>query len=81
MELNEQFVQDIRRPIRMSWNAIAEDMEGQEISNAEALEMAIDADRLETFSSKEDNQLLRTAINEHGYSKVFKFLKQHINLV
>ena len=79
MELNEKFVQVMKGPICQAWQAIAE--EGIEASNAEALEMAIDADRLATFVSQDANDLLKEAIKEHGYKKVFDLLKRNISLV
>jgi hypothetical protein len=79
MKLNDTFAQTMRGPICQAWQAIAE--EGIEATNAEAIEMAIDADRLATFHSQEANDMLYEAIKEHGYKPVLDLLKKNISLV
>lgn len=79
MQLNEEFLNQVKGPIRSVWNYIACDME--ECTNDIAIECCLDADRLTTMADRPDvHQLIRDAISEHSYSKVFNYLKKNIRL-
>lgn len=77
----------LKGSIYISWSAIGCDMEWDGIRsnqrNAVAIETAIDADRMVMFDDrrgKESQQILRDALDKHGYNKVFKFLCKNISL-
>lgn len=79
MQLNDEFLNQVRGPINSVWTYIASDME--ECSNEVAIECSLDADRLITMVDRPDvQQLIREAFTEHGRSKVFKFLNKNIRL-
>lgn len=81
MELNAQFVQQLDYPIRQVWNAIAADMDCSEMTNRDAIDTCIDCDRLETFCSVQDQQLIRAAIASNSYKEVVDLLTKNISLV
>lgn len=86
MKLDEEFLKKIRFPIDQTWQAIGSDViqccdeSGSPCTNGDAIESCIDADRLASFASKEANELIKSVIEEHGYTKVFKFLTKNIRL-
>lgn len=80
MELNEQFANVMSQPLKTVWNAIAWDLPMDAMNNREAIKACIDADRLETFHSKDANDLLKTAIAEHGYAAVMELLDTYVGL-
>ena len=76
-----------RGPINRTWGQIAFDC-GFVRSNAGAIELCIDADRLTSFArgaAKDDalaaEKELDRAIKQHGYSKVLRALARSISLV
>jgi hypothetical protein len=88
-KLDEAFVRLVERPIHACWGEIAYDVP-EPVSNADAIELAIDADRLKTFSGshRRDVEAARAAdaaigeaIAAHGYSKMLRFLAKHVRLV
>lgn len=67
--------------IYQTWGAVAADLP-EEIDNQEAMEVCIDADRLESLgNSWEANEILKDAIKMHGYSAVFDFLCSEIQVL
>ena len=67
--------------IYQTWGAIAADLP-DEVDNAEAMELCIDANRLQSLgNSWEADQLVQDAIKMHGYSAVFDFLCSKIQVV
>lgn len=81
MQLNDTVAKTLVGPINVVWNAVAADMEGMEMSNTEAIEICIDADRLHTFHSQAANDLIHELCREHGAQAVIKKLAEHIHLV
>lgn len=86
MKLDDEFLNQVSGPIEDVWQQIASDAMavsqemGEEMSNAEAMELVLDADRLTTFGHPAEDQLIEAAIKEHGYDKVGRFLRKHIRL-
>jgi uncharacterized membrane protein YcaP (DUF421 family) len=82
MKLDQEFLEKVRGPIQSTWQYIYPDAEVS--SNAEAMELVLDANRMETnlgAAGKAADQLISEACKEHGYQKVDKFLCKHIRLV
>lgn len=80
----------VRGPIVSVWGQIAADaVELGRLSNAGAVELCIDADRLTFFAygdrgkqaAAEAEAELENAIKAHGYTKVLKVLARSIRLV
>ena len=81
MKINEA-VAALKQPIYQTWDQIAADAEPLcEGDNECAVEMCIDAERLQQFVGIEAQQLLRTAIDTFGYRKLFGELCKEIILV
>ena len=65
------------KAIRSTWNMIAQDCEGESMSNRDALEVTIDANRVAMYGgkdAKEMDKLISTLCEKHGYSRVQKYL-------
>lgn len=80
MELNNDFLKQVEMPIIQTWGYVAADMP-EDTDNHEAIETCIDANRLDMSGHKAADGLIIQAVKEHGYEKVMKFLKKHIQLV
>jgi hypothetical protein len=81
LKLDQEFLNQVRPAIVKCWNYIAADIDWN-CSNAEAIELCLDADRISTLvdGGKAIDELIRQADKEHGYQKVEKFLCKHIQL-
>jgi hypothetical protein len=84
MQLDKAFIDRLRNPMWITWNAIGHDiiqcMEecGEVLDNEMAIEACIDANRLMlNGNDKEADDLVRNACVEHGYSETLKFLSKH----
>ena len=87
-KLDKTVLEQLRGPILRVWNYIGDESLslaqecGERLSNAGAMEGCIDANRLsDCGQSPVADRLVSELINEHGYSKVSKFLCRHIKLV
>ena len=82
MQLDQDFLNKVGPAIRQCWADISPDANDVE-SNAEALELCLDADRItmNVRGGKEIDALIRQADKEHGYEKVEAFLNKHIRLL
>ncbi len=73
----------LKPAIDETWNAIAFDVVpicGDD--NESAMEMCIDADRLEINGhDPEANKLVHDLCREHGYMELLQFLSKHIQLL
>ena len=86
--LNKDLAEKLRGSIMRVWQyigdesmALAEEC-GERMTNAGAMEGCIDANRLsDCGKDPASDRLVSDLINEHGYSKVSKFLCRHIKLV
>jgi hypothetical protein len=86
--LNKAFIDIVHSPINRVWNDCAADIadanaacgEG-EVTNMEAIEICIDADRLTMTGFKEANDSVMAQIKIHGYHKVLRYLSKHIHLM
>jgi len=82
MKLDQAVVTRLRQPMGKTWNYIGSDAMEFCTSNAEAIEMCIDAGRLETCGNdKEASQLISELCKEHTYPKVLKFLSKNFRFV
>lgn len=82
MKLDQTVIDTLRPAIQASWNYIASDVYDLCSDEEEAIEMAIDADRLTTCAEDADaQQLVRDLCAQHGYSATLKFLATHIKLL
>jgi len=80
MQLDEQFIEVIKHPIFTVWDQIAQDCTFVD-SNLEAIEMCVDADRLEMHGgSSEANKLLKDMCCEHGYENVLAYLEKYLQV-
>lgn len=76
----EAALPQLRPAILRTWQAIAEEDVGVS-SNAEAMELCLDANRLaNTGNDKKADDLLHDLIKKHGYPAVLKFLCKKISL-
>ncbi len=87
MNLDKAFLERIRPAVTKTWYQIGSDVEmasqeaGERLTNAVALEMVCDADRIAMHGDDpEANTLVLTAFKEHGYDKVMKVLKKEFKL-
>jgi hypothetical protein len=81
MELT-QAVADLKGPVYMVWDSIGYDAEELcDGDNECAVEMCIDANRLTMFANDAAEQVLRTAVDTHGYKAVLQALSKAIILV
>jgi hypothetical protein len=72
--LDAEFIAKVSGPLHSTWQYIGHDaMEVGVRSNRDAMEMVLDAGRINDHS-KEAGTLLEAAYKEHGFAKVFKFL-------
>lgn len=85
MELNDAL--KLKPAIIRTWNEIGSDLVecaaecGEDVSNEEALEACLDADRLLTNGKdSEANDLARKLVAKFGYDKVLKTLAKNIQL-
>jgi hypothetical protein len=77
--LDKGFVEAVYGPMQHVWQAIAE--EGIEADNEEAIEMALDANRLTTYGYPDAEKLVDQAVRFHGWSTVAAFLAKQVQLV
>ncbi len=75
-----EFSKEFDMAFYKTWNAIGSDILEFTVSNLGLVEMVIDADRLETFGSKEAEIELSDAIALHGYEPVLKALSKRFRL-
>lgn len=86
MKLDKAFITQIDAAVSDVWQEIGSDLyaccaeQGEELTNEEAIESVLDADRMTTFGHPEADALVSEAIKEHGYSKVAKFIGKNISL-
>jgi hypothetical protein len=83
MKLDTTVIAQLNVPINNVWGHIADDAyeAGGRVSNTEAMEMVLDANRMSTFGHKDAETLVDELCKEHGYVKVNKFLCKHFKLV
>lgn len=79
-KLNHEVIEMLRMPIWMVWSGIAPDALDFVKSDEEAMEMVLDAGRLEMYGESEANELVRELFKEHGFSKVCSFLSKEMRL-
>ena len=75
------FSNQFKKDLWLTWQAIGFDAIDMCEDNDHALEFCIDADRIETFGSKESNEELHRAIQKYGYDKVHKHLSKEFRLL
>lgn len=76
-EFSKLFIRDLDAV----WNAIAESASGFCDDNESAIEMCIDANRLQTFGSTESENELKKLIADHGFKAVIRELSKTVILV
>jgi len=82
MKLDATVITELKQPILATWNYIGSDAMEFVQSNAEAMEMVLDAGRLTTCgNSPRAQELIDVLFKEHGYSKVSKFICKNIRLL
>ena len=88
MLLNAALVTRLNAPMWATWGEISSDFYelcsecGARATNAGAIEMVIDANRMTTLGKdKEADDMIGEAIKEHGYKKVDTFLKKNFKFV
>lgn len=80
-------LQTLESGIYAVWQSIGFDamdcvtQQGETISNKEAVEFCIDADRLQTFDQPEAYAIYKSMVAEHGYVKTLKTLSKLVRLV
>lgn len=80
MDLTRENVAGLSQPLYQVWNAIGPDIYDidEEVDPESVIEWCIDADRLTFFVEGDEGRaaqdLVRSLIAEHGYTKVLKFL-------
>jgi hypothetical protein len=80
IELSDSELATLKTAFSRAWGAVASDVEPDD--NDEAVEICIDADRLETYGrSKEARLIVDRLANEHTYGAVLSFLSAKIRLV
>lgn len=68
--------------IRSVWSQIVHDaMDVGVCDNEEALEMVLDANRLETFGHEEEDKELHELFKQHGHTEVFCELNERVQLL
>lgn len=82
-QLNQEFIDRVKTPLRQVWNGIAADtVDDEEVSNENVIEYCIDADHLLLIAEdKEANDLIREQCKVHGYTRVLKYLTRNIQLL
>lgn len=81
MKLDKEFLNKVSPAIWATWNAIAPDACEVVEDNECAMELVLDAGRLEMYGGDaEAARLLNESYKEHDYLKVQKFLCKHIQL-
>lgn len=87
MQLDNAFLRLVSPGIYAVWNTIGNDVMncaeecGESVSNGEAIESCIDADRLAMYGYADANGVIDSAIKDQTYDKTMKFLKKNIKLV
>lgn len=82
-KLDDAFFQKVSGPMLATWSAIASDasqLEGR-MTQAGAMELVLDADRMATYGGREGkaaNDLVSKACELHGYDSVSRFLRRRI---
>lgn len=86
MKLDDTFLKQVEPAMQEVWQQIAYDAidasqaMGDRVTNAAAIEMTLDADRLSSFGHEATAKLIDAAIEEHGYVKVERFLRRNVHL-
>lgn len=83
MELNAGTLERLMPSILLVWNSIGSDVEAlyenKMPPNEEAIEMCIDASRLEEFANdSQADDIIVSLCKQHGYDKVLSFLSKNI---
>lgn len=76
--LDKAFLAVVTMPILRVWGEVSCD--AGPTSKRDAMEIAIDANRLTSWGYPEADTLISAAIQEHGYDHVLRYLVRHINL-
>ena len=81
--LDAAVIAQLQSPMWKVWNYIGHDVEEAcEGDNECAIELCIDANRLSMcVNEPEADALVHTLIEQHGYSKVLKFLSKNFRYV
>lgn len=78
-------VDKLKDALNTSWQYVAQDLDDEDYNsctNRDAIEIAIDADRLALLAGdKEANAYLRECIVKHGYGAVIKFLGENVQVL
>ena len=78
-------VSKLKRALNTSWQYVAQDLESEyydKCTNRDAIEIAIDADRLAMLADDEEAHLyLRECIAAHGYDEVITFLDKNVQVL
>lgn len=91
VKLDAAFLEAVKQPIYRTWNAIAADVCGLgRMSNSGNMEMVLDANRMAMYgggygkTGKHEgvvaDELVGSAIMQHTYTKVSRYLCKHIKL-
>lgn len=79
--LDEKVVERLSPHIIEVWNQIGHDAEGFITSNMEAVEICLDAGRMDyLINQKEAYQFYESLVEQHGYVPVLEFLSKHVSL-
>lgn len=80
-ELNEAVVARLARPMAQVWDQISMEIGDEIENNSEAVELVIDANRLDLLGNdREADDLVRALIEAHGYEAVLAYLGAHVVL-
>ena len=78
-------VDKLKDALNTSWQYVAQDLSDEDYesyTNIDAIEIAIDADRLLLLGNdKEAHSYLRECILAHGYGAVIKFLGENVQVL
>ena len=80
MKLNDAVAEQLKTPIIMTWNNIAGDAMEFVTSNEQAMEMVLDANRMEMFGYAEADKIVQELAREHGFGDVIDFFSSRIRL-
>lgn len=71
---------DTLKAINSVFQSIADDLP-EDVDNAEAIEVCLDADRLSMFGFKDSQDEIEEAINEFGFSTIVDILSDLLTLI
>ena len=83
-DIIDRIIDRLEPPIQKVWDCIGPDAIEAfgDTNNEGAIELCLDANRLVTTAEDPNAEfLVLHLIDEHGYTKVLKFLAEHIDLV